>query len=61
MLGMTTQAVSRHSMTPNDITVANDFGTREAAEAFVSSDGLRAAMGNAGVQGARTIWFVPEA
>ncbi len=60
-LGLTGEAVYQALDDANDVTVSNDFETREKAQAFVDSDELREAMGRAGVQGAPTIWFVAEA
>jgi heme-degrading monooxygenase HmoA len=45
---------------PNDVTVWHDFESAEEARAFVSSDALRRAMQEAGVQGQPEIWFVRE-
>lgn len=45
---------------PNDVTVWHDFDSAEEARAFVSSDALRRAMQEAGVQGQPEIWFVRE-
>ncbi len=60
-MGVTGHAVYQSLDDPNDITVWHDFATREAAEAFASSERLRDAMQRAGVQGRPTIWFVKEA
>lgn len=56
-LGVKTAAVYRAADDPNNITVTHDFATLEAARAFAGSPELRAAMHDAGVQGAPTIWF----
>jgi hypothetical protein len=37
--------------------VTHEFATLEAARAFAGSSELRAAMHDAGVQGAPTVWF----
>jgi len=60
-MGRTGEAVYRALDDANGLTVSQDFETREAAEAFVGSDELRAAMGRAGVVGEPTIWLVTEA
>lgn len=60
-MGKTGGSVYQSLDDANELTVVNDFATREAAEAFAGSDELKAAMGRAGVQGAPTMWFVSEA
>ncbi len=60
-LGARAHAVYQAVDDPNDVTVWHDFDTREAAEAFVASDELKAVMGEAGVQGAPTILITIEA
>ncbi len=60
-MGVTGHAVYQSLDDPNDVTVWHDFATREAAEAFASSERLRDAMQRAGVQGRPTVWFVKEA
>ena len=55
--GVTAQAVYQSADNPNEITVTHDFGSVEAAQAFVKSDELKKAMQRAGVVGAPTIWF----
>jgi hypothetical protein len=42
---------------PNDVTVTHEFGSVEAAQAFVKGDELKKAMQRAGVVGAPTIWL----
>ena len=56
-MGITSGTVYVGATDPNDITVIHDFATLEAAQAFAGSDALHAAMGQAGVVGAPTIWF----
>jgi hypothetical protein len=56
-LGVQANTVYQAADNPNDITVIHDFATLEAAQAFVGSAELRAAMHDAGVVGAPTIWF----
>jgi hypothetical protein len=60
-LGVQTATVYRAADDPNNITVTHDFATLEAAQAFAASPELRAAMHDAGVQGAPTIWFTEPA
>ena len=60
-MGVTGHAVFQSVDDPNDVTVWHDFDTRGQAEEFASSDRLRSAMQEAGVQGRPTIWFVTEA
>lgn len=56
--GVTGKTVYRSVDDPNEITVRLDFSGTDAAKAFASSDSLKAAMQEAGVQGPPTIWFV---
>ena len=56
--GVTGKTVYRSVDDPNEITVRLDFPTREGAKAFGSSDGLKVAMQEAGVQGPPNMWFV---
>jgi hypothetical protein len=56
-LGVQDQAVYQTIENPNDVTVRHEFATLEAAQAFGGSPELRAAMHDAGVEGAPTIWF----
>lgn len=60
-LGVQSDAVYQGQDNPNEITVTHDFATPEAAQAFVASAELRAAMHDAGVVGAPTIWFAQRA
>jgi quinol monooxygenase YgiN len=55
--GVISQAVYQAADNPNDITVTHEFGSIEAAKAFVKSDELKKAMQSAGVVGAPTIWL----
>jgi hypothetical protein len=57
-LGVVDDAVFQSIDNPNDVTVWHDFDSAEAAREFVSSDQLRNAMQEAGVQGEPQIWFV---
>jgi hypothetical protein len=56
-MGVTDKAVYRAVGDPNDITVTHDFATLEEAPAFAGSEELKAAMHDAGVTSAPTIWF----
>ena len=56
-LGVQAEAVYRSADDPNDITVTHEFASIEAAHAFAGSDDMRAAMRDAGVDGAPTVWF----
>jgi hypothetical protein len=56
-LGVQDQAVYQAIDNPNDITVRHEFASLEAAQAFGASPELGAAMHDAGVQGAPTVWF----
>lgn len=60
-LGVTATAVYRGADDTNDITVAHDFATLGAAKAFADSQELKAAMHDAGVISAPTIWFTTRA
>jgi hypothetical protein len=60
-MGVTDHAVFQSVHDPNDVTVSHDFETREQAESLVSSDRLREAMTEAGVQGQPSMWVVTEA
>jgi hypothetical protein len=60
-LGVKSDAVYRAADNPNDITVIHEFATVEAAQAFAGSAELRAAMHDAGVLGAPTVWFTNRA
>lgn len=60
-LGVTAKAVYRGAHDSNDITVTHDFATLEAAKAFTGSQELKAAMHDAGVTSAPTIWFTTRA
>ena len=56
-MGVTDDAVYQSVEDPNDVTVTHDFDQVEAAKALMSSDELRTAMQNAGVQGQPQIWI----
>jgi hypothetical protein len=60
-MGVTADTVYRGADDPTDVTVAHEFPTLAAAQAFVASDELHSAMQNAGVAGAPTIWFASRA
>ena len=60
-LGVTDKAVYRAADDANDITVTHDFATLESARAFAGSPELKAAMHDAGVTSAPTIWFMTRA
>jgi hypothetical protein len=57
-MGVSGDAVFQSIEDPNDVTAWHDFDTAEAAQAFVSSDELRNAMQDAGVQGEPQVWLV---
>ena len=56
-MGVTDRAVFRGAEDEHEITVMHDFATVEAAKAFAGSAELKAAMKDAGVTSAPTIWF----
>jgi hypothetical protein len=60
-MGVTAEAVFRAADNPNDVTVTHEFASIDAAQAFAGSAELKAAMQNAGVAGAPTIWFATKA
>lgn len=60
-LGVTAKAVYQAADNENDITVTHDFATLEVAKAFAGSQELKAAMRDAGVSSAPTIWFTTRA
>ena len=60
-LGVRAHAVYRNVSDPNEVTVWHDFDDRATAEAFVSSDDLKAAMAEAGVVSVPNIWVTDEA
>ena len=60
-LGVTDKAVYQAADDANDITVTHDFATLDAAKAFAGSPDLKAAMHDAGVTSAPTIWFATRA
>lgn len=59
--GVTAQAVYQAHDNPNDVTVAHEFASVAAAQAFAASSELKTAMQGAGVVGAPTIWFTNKA
>ena len=60
-LGVSDQAVFQAVDDPNDVTVTHDFGSREAAEAFMGSPRLREVMEQTGVAGAPEAWITTPA
>ncbi len=60
-IGVEAHAAYQSVDDPNDVTVWHDFASLEDARAFAGSDELKAAMIEAGVAGAPTIWFTTEA
>ena len=60
-LGVQEQAVYQAIDNPNDITVRHEFASLAAAQAFGGSPELGAAMHDAGVEGAPTVWFTTQA
>ena len=58
--GVTGASVYREANDPKSITVAHQFNNLKAAQAFASSDDLKSAMANAGVQGPPEIWFTED-
>jgi len=56
-MGVTDDAVYQSIDSPNDITVTHDFESDSAAQAFMTSDELKSAMANAGVQGQPEVWI----
>jgi hypothetical protein len=60
-MGVTANAVYRGADDANEITVTHDFATLEAAKTFTGSQELKAAMHDAGVTSAPTIWYTTRA
>ncbi len=60
-LGVTGKAVYQAADNANDITVTHEFASVEAAQAFAGSPELKAAMHDAGVTSAPTVWFTTQA
>jgi len=56
-LGVTSHGVYQLEGNANDVTAYHEFDTAEAARAFAASPRLKEVMGQAGVQGAPTIWI----
>ena len=57
-LGVKGAAVFKGATDPNDVTIWHDFDSMAAAQAFVASAELAAAMKGAGFVGAPELWFV---
>ncbi len=60
-MGVVGDAVYQAIGDSNDVTAWHDFETKEAAEAFMTSDRLREAMTEAGIKGQPEVWIVTEA
>jgi hypothetical protein len=60
-MGVVGDAVYQAVGDPTDVTVWHDFDTKEAAEAFTTSDRVRKAMTDSGVKGQPEVWIVAEA
>ncbi len=60
-LGVRQHAVYQGVADANDVTVWHDFDDRATAEAFASSEDLKAAMAEAGVVSSPNIWITEEA
>jgi hypothetical protein len=60
-MGVTQKAVYQAADNVNEITVIHDFATLEEAKAFAGSPELKAAMKDAGVTSAPTVWFATRA
>lgn len=58
--GVLGASVHRDSNDPNSIVITHRFSNVSAAMAFVSSDDLRAAMGDAGVISQPELWFADD-
>jgi hypothetical protein len=56
-LGVTSHGVHQRDGSPNDVTVYHEFGSIDAARAFVSNPRLKEVMRVAGVQGTPDIWI----
>lgn len=59
--GWLSAIVYRDATDPNMVTIVNRVKDLDGAKRYGSSDGLRAAMKNAGVEGPPEIFFVDEA
>ena len=59
--GCTGQSVFQDPGDPNDVTVLHYWSTLEQAQGFAGSEGLKEAMGRAGVAGPPRIEIVTEA
>ena len=60
-LGVKSAVVYQAANDPREITVTHEFASLQAAQAFAGSTELKAAMHDAGVVGAPTIWFAQRA
>jgi heme-degrading monooxygenase HmoA len=60
-MGVTGDEVFQSVDDPNDVTVWHDFDSEDSARAFASSDELREASTEAGVQGQPQVWFTSRA
>lgn len=58
--GCTRASVHRDAADPSVVVVTERFGDAKAAKAHASSGKLKAAMGEAGVQGAPEMWFLED-
>ena len=58
--GVTGASVHRVAGDPNTLIVTHQFNDVDAAQAFASSEELKSAMMNAGVEGAPEIWFTED-
>lgn len=55
-MGVTGDEVFQSVDDPNEVTVWHDFDSEDSARAFASSDELRGAMSEAGVQDQPQVW-----
>lgn len=55
--GVTKASVYRDTKDPNTLIITHQFRDLNAATAFANSEGLKSAMGKAGVIGAPEFWF----
>jgi len=58
--GVTRASVHRDAGDPNTLIVTHQFKDVDAAQAFASSEELKSAMMNAGVEGPPEIWFTED-
>jgi heme-degrading monooxygenase HmoA len=59
-MGVTGDEVFQSVDDPNEVTVWHDFDSEDSARAFASSDELRGAMSEAGVQDQPQVWFTSK-